>query len=232
MDTPWPAEFADAQIVTDITASVPADFKSGVFDSAWTAAQGYKGKSWGVPWINDTKFFFYNKKCSPTPASRALPRPGTRSISRREAHQGTRARQVPADASWTQAEAVICDWTEIAARWAAPTSSTPAARRMFNQGGGLAALNFMKQTIDDGLVDPASLGLHRGRRQQTHRRRPRRPWRLNWTYGYNVLNDKTQVHGRRQHQVVPQPGRRQRHHDRRRERRDEHRGHDQVPAPE
>ncbi|HEX7431809.1 MAG TPA: extracellular solute-binding protein [Candidatus Limnocylindrales bacterium] len=57
MDTPWPAEFVKAGIVTDITDKIPADFKSGVFDSAWTAA-GYQGKDYGVPWINDTKFFF------------------------------------------------------------------------------------------------------------------------------------------------------------------------------
>ena len=34
MDTPWPAEFADAKIVRDITEKVPSGFKSGVFDSA------------------------------------------------------------------------------------------------------------------------------------------------------------------------------------------------------
>jgi len=27
---------------------------------------------------------------------------------------------------------------------------------LFNQGGGLAALKFMKKLIDEGLVDPAS----------------------------------------------------------------------------
>ena len=61
MDAIWPAEFAKAKLVVDITAKIPADFKSDVFESALAGA-AYQGKFYGVPWINDTKFLFYNKK--------------------------------------------------------------------------------------------------------------------------------------------------------------------------
>ena len=43
MDTPWPAEFADAQIVRDITDKVPADFKSGVWQ---TTSDTLTGDRW------------------------------------------------------------------------------------------------------------------------------------------------------------------------------------------
>ena len=38
MDTIWPAEFAHAGIVQDLTSKLPDDFKSGVFQSALPGA--------------------------------------------------------------------------------------------------------------------------------------------------------------------------------------------------
>ena len=113
MDTPWPAEFADAQIVTDITDKVPAEFKSGVFDSAWTAAT-YKDKYWGVPWINDTKFFFYNKKMFSDAGIAAAPKTWDEVLADAKAIKDKGIVQYPLVWSWIQAEAVICDWAELA----------------------------------------------------------------------------------------------------------------------
>jgi multiple sugar transport system substrate-binding protein len=60
MDTIWPAEFAHAGIVLDLTAKLPADFTSNVFQSALAGGE-YQGHFYGVPWLNDTEFLFYNK---------------------------------------------------------------------------------------------------------------------------------------------------------------------------
>jgi multiple sugar transport system substrate-binding protein len=59
----------------------------------------------------------------------------------------------------------------------------------FNSGGGLAALEFMKQTVDDGLTNPASLGFTEVDVNNTIAA-GQAAMGLNWTFGYNVLNDK------------------------------------------
>jgi multiple sugar transport system substrate-binding protein len=189
MDTPWPAEFADAQIVTDITDKIPADFKSGVFDSAWTAA-GYKGKYWGVPWINDTKFFFYNKKMLTDAGIASVPKTWDDVIAAAKAIKAKGIVKYPLVWSWNQAEAVICDWTEIAGVMGGANFVDDSGKAQFNTGGGLAALQFMKQTIDLGLTNPASLGFVEDDVNKTLGAGDA-AMALNWTYGYNVLNDKS-----------------------------------------
>jgi multiple sugar transport system substrate-binding protein len=58
-DVVWPAEFAERGFLKDVTSRInPADMKN-VFSGAWTTVE-YKGKYYGMPWILDTKFLFYN----------------------------------------------------------------------------------------------------------------------------------------------------------------------------
>jgi multiple sugar transport system substrate-binding protein len=189
MDTPWPAEFADAQIVTDITDQIPADFKSGVFDSAWTAA-GYKGRYWGIPWINDTKFFFYNKNMLTDAGVTTVPTTWDQVIAAAQAIKAKGTVQYPLVWSWSQAEAVICDWTELAGVMGGANFIDDQGNATFNQGGGLAALEFMKQTLDDGLTNPASLGFLEDDVNKTIGAGDA-AMGLNWTYGYAVMNDAT-----------------------------------------
>jgi len=189
MDTPWPAEFADAQIVRDISDKIPADFKSGVFDSAFTSSL-YKGKTWGVPWINDTKFFFYNKKMFGQAGITTPPKTWDEVVADAKTIKAKGIVQYPLAWSWIQAEAVICDWAEIAAVMGGANFVDDQGNPTFNKGGGLAALQFMKQTIDDGISNPASLGFKEDDVNSTIAA-GQAAMGLNWTYGYNVLNDKT-----------------------------------------
>ena len=188
MDTPWPAEFADAKIVRDISDKIPDDFKSGVFESAFTGAN-YKGKTWGIPWINDTKFFFYNKKMLADAGVTSAPKTWDEVIAAAKAIKAKGIVQYPLAWSWIQAEAVICDWAEIAGVMGGATFIDDQGNATFNKGGGLAALQFMKMTIDEGLTNPASLGFKEDDVNSTIAA-GQAAMGLNWTYGYNVLNDK------------------------------------------
>jgi multiple sugar transport system substrate-binding protein len=190
MDTPWPAEFADAQIVRDITDKIPGDFKSGVFESAFTGAN-YKGKTWGVPWINDTKFFFYNKKMFADAGISSAPKTWDEVVADAKILKQKGIVQYPLVWSWVQAEAVICDWAEIAGVMGGANFVDDQGNATFNTGGGLAALQFMKQTIDDGISNPASLGFTENDVNSTIAA-GQAAMGLNWTFGFNVLNDKAQ----------------------------------------
>ena len=128
MDTPWPAELVTANIVSDITSKIPADFRSGVFDSAWTAAK-YNGKTYGVPWINDTKFFFYNSDMFSKAGLTAAPKTWDDVEADAKAIKAAGIVKYPITASWKQAEAVICDWTQLAAAFGGSDFVDAKARR-------------------------------------------------------------------------------------------------------
>src|SRR5256884_1617073 len=60
IDVIWPAEFGSKHIVTDVTSQFPASWKTEMLGGALSTAQ-YQDKFYGVPWILDTKYFYYNK---------------------------------------------------------------------------------------------------------------------------------------------------------------------------
>jgi multiple sugar transport system substrate-binding protein len=204
VDTPWPAEMVKAGIITDITDKIPSDFSTGVFDAAWTAAK-YNGKIYGVPWINDTKFFFYNEKLLSDAGITTAPKTWDEVEADAKAIKAKGEVTYPIISSWKQAEAVICEWTQIAAAMGGSDFVDAQGNARFNQGGGLAALKFMKKLLDEGLVDPASLGsteddvnaaMSTGKYAMT----------LNWTYGLSVMNDPKSSKVAGQIKVAPSPG--------------------------
>ena len=59
-DVIWPAAFARDGVLQDVTARVKGSIDTTkVFDSAWSTSL-YNGKYYGLPWILDTKYLFYN----------------------------------------------------------------------------------------------------------------------------------------------------------------------------
>ena len=204
MDAIWPTEFVKAGIVTDITDKIPADFKSGVFDSAWTAAS-YAGKYYGVPWINDSKFFFYNKQMLAAAGITTGPKTWDEVVTDAKAIKAKGTVQYPLVGSWKQAEAVICDWTQLAAVYGGANFVDANGAAQFNTGGGLGALTFMKSLIDQGLMNPASLGFTEDDVNSTMSA-GQAAMALNWTYGYAVMNDPAQSKVAGQIDVVGSPG--------------------------
>lgn len=204
MDAIWPAEFAKANIVRDITDKIPASFKSGVFDAAWTAA-AYNGKDYGVPWINDTKFFFYNSKMLTDAGIAAPPKTWDDVVTAAKAIKAKGSVEFPIVGSWKQAEAVICDWTQLAAAFGAKDFVDANGKALFNTGGGLKALQFMKQLMDDGLVNPASLGFTEDDVNNTMAA-GQAAMALNWTYGKAVMNDPKNSKVAGQIDVIGSPG--------------------------
>ena len=73
-DVIWPAEFAKKGFLADVTDRVPADLNDQIFDGAWTTVI-YDGTKYGMPWILDTKYLFYNTEM--------LEKAGHRSTARR-----------------------------------------------------------------------------------------------------------------------------------------------------
>jgi multiple sugar transport system substrate-binding protein len=154
-DVIWPAEFGSKGIAKDITSLVNTLPTSQVFPGALVMAN-YKNKYYGMPWILDTKYMYANgamlKKAGITPAQLKTWDGVVAALKQIKAKGIVK---YPWLGSWSQAEAVICDYAQFLGAFGGKfldASGKPA----FQTGGGLKALEFMKMLLDQGLADPAS----------------------------------------------------------------------------
>src|SRR5919107_3658636 len=60
IDVIWPAEFGTKRIVADVTAKWPASWQQKMLPGAVATPQ-FDGHQYGVPWILDTKYLYFNK---------------------------------------------------------------------------------------------------------------------------------------------------------------------------
>ncbi len=154
-DVIWPAEFGSKGIVSDITDKVNSLPTSQIFPGALIMAN-YKNKYYGMPWILDTKYMFANgsmlKKAGVSPASLKT---WDGVVAALKTIKSKNIVQYPWLGSWSQAEAVVCDYAQLLGAFGGQFLDA-AGKPAFQTGGGLKALQFMKMLLDEKLADPAS----------------------------------------------------------------------------
>jgi multiple sugar transport system substrate-binding protein len=191
IDVIWPAEFSTKKIITEVTGDVPGEWKTGMLGGALTTAK-YQNKFYGVPWILDTKYFFSNtdllQKAGVDPASLST-WDGVLAAAR--ALKDKKVIEYPLMWSWKQAEALICDYTQLVGAFGGKFLSDDGRSVAFNTGGGLAALEFMKKTLDDKLTNPNSMESLEDDVRKVFSEGGA-AMALNWTYMYAAADDPTQ----------------------------------------
>jgi multiple sugar transport system substrate-binding protein len=191
IDVIWPAEFGSKKIVTDVTADFPASWKSDMLGGALATAS-YQNKYYGVPWILDTKYFFYNTDM----LTRAGVDPASLStwdgvLTAARALKDKKIVDFPLIWSWKQAEALVCDYTQLLGAFGGKFLSDDGKSIAFDSGGGLQALEWMKSSIDAGLTNKNSLeSLEEDVRKIFSDGQA--AMALNWTYMFNAANDPAQ----------------------------------------
>src|SRR2546421_12799486 len=112
-DCIWPAEFGSKGIVKDITSLVNTLPTSQIFPGALVMAN-YQNKYYGMPWILDTKYMFVNgsmlKKAGVSPAQLKT---WDGVVSAMKTIKSKNIVKYPWQGSWTQAEAVVCDYAQF-----------------------------------------------------------------------------------------------------------------------
>lgn len=191
IDVIWPAEFGSKRIVTDVTNQFPAAWKSDMLGGALATA-AYRDHYYGVPWILDTKYFFYNtdmlSKANVDPASLST-WDGVLAAAR--ALKAKKVVDYPLVWSWKQAEALICDYAQLLGAFGGKFLSDDGGSVAFNTGGGLRALEFMKGSLDTHLSNPNSVeSLEEDVRKIFSDGQA--AMALNWTYMFNAANDPKQ----------------------------------------
>jgi multiple sugar transport system substrate-binding protein len=187
IDVIWPAEFASKNIVSDVTAKYPADWQTTMLGGALDTAK-YQGKQYGVTWGMDTKFFYYNKKIlakAGVDASTLDTWSGVLTAAKAVKSKG--GVTYPLAWSWSQAEALICDYTQLVGAFGGSLLDS-SGKLAINTGGGVQAVEWMRQTIVDKLTNPASTTFLEGDVEKTLNN-GQAAFGLNWTYYLGSSND-------------------------------------------
>jgi multiple sugar transport system substrate-binding protein len=189
IDVIWPPEFATKNEIVDVTDRFPSNWENEIFPGALDTAL-YQGKYYGVPWILDTKYFFYNKEMLDAAGVSSAPSSWDDVFAAAKALKSKGVVEFPLIWSWAQAEAVICDYAQLLGAYGGQfldDSGQPA----FNSGGGLTALEAMVGSLDDGTTNPASTEsletdvvkiISQGQAAMA----------LNWTFMFSLANDPSQ----------------------------------------
>jgi multiple sugar transport system substrate-binding protein len=185
VDVIWPAEFASKKMIVDITDRFPESERSKIFAGGLKTTE-YEGRYYGVPWILDTKYFFYNKNMLGE-AGVNPPDTWDAVVGAARTLKSNGVVEYPLIWSWSQAEALMCDYTQLLGAYGGQFfdgSGKPA----FNTGGGLQALEFMRMTLDEKLSNPASTeSLEEDVRRIISQGEA--AMALNWTYMFALAND-------------------------------------------
>ncbi len=202
-DVIWPAEFAQYQLLEDVTARIDDKTRAGILDGAWTTVK-YDGAFYGMPWIADTKFLFYNKDMLKAAGFDNPPSTWEELRTQAAAIKEKGIVEHPLVWSWSQSEAAICDYTTILSGMGGEFLDADG-KPAFNTGGGLKALEYMVGTLDDGLTNPNS----REYLEEDVRRvfsSGQAAFALNWGYMYNLANDPAESQVAGKVGIAPAPG--------------------------
>ncbi|MBT9499992.1 MAG: extracellular solute-binding protein [Burkholderiaceae bacterium] len=201
-DVVWPAAFAKNKVLRDVTERIPAADTDKVFAGAWSTVD-YGGRRWGMPWIIDTKFLFYNKEILKKAGIAAPPRSWDEVISQSKIIKDKGLVKHPLVWSWSQSEAMVCDYTTLALAYKG--SFVDGEKSTFDSGPALQAAKLMQQSLASGLTNPNS----REYAEEDVRKvfsNGEAAFALNWTYMYNQANDPKESKVAGQVGVVPAPG--------------------------
>ncbi len=186
MDAIWPAEFASADFLLDVTDRIPADMKADIWPGALESVT-YQDKLYGMPWLNDVLYLYYNKEMLQKAGFDAPPKTWTelREMGMAAKEQGLV--EFPFIEYFQQEEGLTIAFAYYLFAHGGQFFDAEG-KPAFNSPEGLAALDFMVNGMKDGLINPASL-------ESTYEEVRRAfsqgssLFAVNWAYQLNLAND-------------------------------------------
>ena len=202
-DCIWPAQFAKAGLVLDVTDRVEALELDDIYQGALDATR-YEGRYYGMPWLNDVKYMFVNTELLKQAGIEELPATWDELIEDAKAVKEQGICEYPIVGCYAQAECLICDYTCIAGSFGGAfvdENNQPT----LNSEENVAALDFMASTLQDSLCNPKSLEMIEDDVLSTFAA-GNAVFAINWTYQYASMNDESQSSVAGQGVIMPIPG--------------------------
>ena len=184
-DGPFTPKFAKAGIVREMPKLSNTDLKD-IFPGAIEAGT-YNGKLYGMPWLNDCKYLFYNKKMLKSAGFTAPPKTWDELLTQAKAIKAKGLVQYPMVWSWAQAECLICDYTSLSCAFGGSMIGKNGKPQL-TAAGNKKALDFMVSSIKAGISNPKSTEFTEEDVRGTFSS-GNAAFALNWTYMYNMAKD-------------------------------------------
>lgn len=195
VDDIWFAEFAEAGYIWDVTDKITPEMNADIFEAAW-GIPTYEGKVYGMPWLLDEKYFFYNEDLLSQAGFSAPPTTWEEMTQQAVVIKEMGIVEYPIVWSWGQIEASICDWVTLL-YGNGGTLVDADGKPTFNDEIGVETLTWMMQSIQDGITNPASISYGEEDVRSVFSQ-GNAVFATNWTYMYDLVNfneDESQVTG-------------------------------------
>ena len=202
-DCIWPAQFAKAGLVLDVTDRVNALDLDDIYQGALDATK-YEGKYYGMPWLNDVKYMFVNMELLKKVGVEAAPATWDELIADAKLCKEQGICEYPIVGCYAQAECLVCDYTCIAGAFGGAfvdENNNPT----LNSAENVMALDAMAQALKDGLCNPKSLEMIEDDVLSTFAA-GNAVFAINWTYQFAAMNDEAQSSVVGQGAITPIPG--------------------------
>ena len=186
IDCIWPAEFAAASFVTDVTDKVTPEMRSDIWPGALQAVT-YKNRLYAMPWLNDVLYLYYNEDMLKAAGYTAPPKTWTELNQMSMAAKNKGIVKYPFIEYFQQDEGLTIAYAYYLAAFGGTffdANNNPA----FNSPEGKAALDYMVNGMKSGMYNPSSL-------ESTYEEvrlafeQGNSLFSVNWTYQYNLAND-------------------------------------------
>ncbi len=187
IDVIWPAEFATKNIVKDVTSRYPDSWKKEMLAGALTTAE-FQHKFYGVPWYLDSKYLFYNKAMldkAGVDESDLATWDGVMKAAK--AVQSKAGIEHPIAWCWSQAEALICDFTQLVAAWGG-TLVDGNSKLDLTSEPVVSTVKWMVDSLHSGVSNPNSTTFLEADVQKTMAQE-KAAFGLNWSSSYRDLRD-------------------------------------------
>lgn len=185
VDDIWYAEFAKAGYALDVSDRITKDMRDKIFPASWDITT-VGGKVYGMPWLLDEKYFYYNEALLKQAGFDAPPKTWDEMVDQSKAIKDKGIVEYPVVWSWGQAEAAICDWVTLLYGNGGSLVDDKGAPA-FNNEIGVKTLTWMLQTIDDGITNPASVSYVEEDVRNVFSQ-GKAVFATNWVYMYDLVN--------------------------------------------
>jgi multiple sugar transport system substrate-binding protein len=190
MDNIWTVQFAEAGWLLDVTDRITPEMQDGVFPTAWNMLM-YNGQYYGVPWLIDQKYFFYNTDLLAAAGFDAPPTTWEEMGDMAVAMKDQELVEYPFISSWAQAEAAVCDFV-VLLYGNGGQFFDENNQPVFNDERGVEVLTWMVNSVNDGVTNPSAISSFEEDVRNVFSQ-GNAAFALNWLYMYDIAQyDETQ----------------------------------------
>lgn len=202
MDCIWPAEFAAAEFILDVTDRIPAEMQADIWPGAMESVT-YKGRLYGMPWLNDVLYLYYNSEMLQAAGYSEPPKTWSELLEMSMAAKEKGLVEYPFIEYFQQEEGLTIAYAYYLLAFGGQffdADDNPA----FDSPEGLAALQYMVDGMSNGLYNPASLESTYEEVRRTFSQGASL-FSVNWAYQLNLANDpaESQIAGKAELALMP-----------------------------